>query len=94
MAATSGVRCCWAVGAVPKLVRFQLDGRDHLVEEILDQWSGAGDSFVKLRADDGNIYVLRGNVAAESWALTSFRKDIGWCGSNSQPYRTDRFQVG
>jgi hypothetical protein len=73
------VQCCWAVGGAPHLVRFQLNGIDHLVEEVLDQWSGADCSFVKLRADDGNLYVLRhdGSGSTESWALTSFRKDPG-----------------
>jgi hypothetical protein len=73
------VQCCWAtVGA--QLVRFQVNGKDLLVEEVLDQWSGKDCSFLKLRADDGNLYVLRRDstgATMDNWALTSFRKDAG-----------------
>jgi hypothetical protein len=61
---------------MPHLVRFELDGTDHLVEEVLDQWSGAGGSFLKLRADDGNLYVLRRDVR-EGWSLTACLRDPG-----------------
>ncbi len=40
-------------------VRFRLDGRQYLVEEVLDQWYGPHDAFYKVRADDGNLYILR-----------------------------------
>jgi hypothetical protein len=72
------VQCCLAVGGAPQVVRFQLNGTDLLVEEVLDQWTGADCSFLKLRADDGNLYVLRhdGTGARESWVLTSFRKEV------------------
>ena len=38
-------------------VRFRLDGHEYMVEEVLDQWYGPSDSYFKVRADDGNIYV-------------------------------------
>ena len=40
-------------------VRFQLDDRHYLVEEVLDQWYGPDDTFFKVRADDHNLYILR-----------------------------------
>ena len=40
-------------------VRFRLDGHEYLVEELLDQWYGPSDSYFKVRADDGNLYILR-----------------------------------
>ena len=40
-------------------VRFRLDGHEYLVEELLDQWYGPQDLFFKVRADDGNLYILR-----------------------------------
>jgi hypothetical protein len=55
---------------MPHLVRFELDGTDHLVEEVIDEWPGAGGRFLKLRADDGNLYVLHSD-ARESWSLTA-----------------------
>ena len=30
-----------------------------MVEEVLDQWYGPEDAFYKVRADDGNLYILR-----------------------------------
>jgi hypothetical protein len=54
-------------------VRFRLDGRAYLVEEVLDQWYGPEDAFYKVRADDGNLYVLRQqtSVPGGSWDLVS-----------------------
>jgi hypothetical protein len=40
-------------------VRFRLQEIQYLVEEILDQWYGPSDVFFKVRADDGNLYILR-----------------------------------
>lgn len=73
------VECCFAVGGSAQPVRFKLNGADHFVEEILDQWPGADCSFLKLRADDGNLYILRHEPMrpSENWALTSFRKETG-----------------
>ena len=40
-------------------VRFRLDGHEYMVEELLDQWYGPSDTYFKVRADDGNLYILR-----------------------------------
>ena len=45
-------------------VRFQLGDRDYLIEEVLDQWYGPDSTFFKVRADDGNLYILRRKAAA------------------------------
>jgi len=52
-------------------VRFQLDDREYLVEELLDQWHGRDDTFFKVRADDGNLYILRHklSVTEDTWSL-------------------------
>jgi len=45
------------------------------VEEVLDQRYGPESTFFKVRADDGNLYILR-HVAqgeADEWSLESFR---------------------
>ena len=58
-------------------VRFQLEGHDYFVEEVLDQWYGPDDTYFKVRADDGNLYILRhrpGN-SNEEWTLEAFRQD-------------------
>lgn len=45
------------------------------VKEILDRWYGAGYQCFKVRADDGNIYVLRHNEPDDCWTLDSFRRE-------------------
>lgn len=60
-------------------VRFRLDGHEHLVEEVLDQWYGPHDAFCKVRADDGNLYILRHDTSRPegNWYLVSFRQLAG-----------------
>jgi len=49
-------------------------GRTYEVKEILDQWYGIGYRCFKLRADDGNLYILRHSEEDDVWALDSFRR--------------------
>ena len=57
-------------------VRFRLGGHEYMVEEVLDQWYGPEDVFYKVRADDGNLYILRQQTSApdQPWDLVSFRR--------------------
>jgi hypothetical protein len=57
-------------------VRFQLAERDYIVEEVVDQWYGPADTFFKVRADDGYLYILRRSRSpdADCWTLESFRR--------------------
>ena len=57
-------------------VRFRLDGNEYMVEEVLDQWYGSQDAFYKVRADDGNLYILRRETSTPdgTWRLESFRQ--------------------
>jgi len=57
-------------------VRFRLEGRQYLVDEVLDQWYGPQDAFYKIRADDGNLYILRRESSSPegAWHLVSFRQ--------------------
>ena len=47
-------------------MRFYLGEQLRMVEEVLDQWYGPDDAFFKLRADDGNLYILRQNVGSRA----------------------------
>ena len=40
------------------------------VEDVLDQWLAPEHRYFKLRGDDGGVYVLRYDIAADCWALT------------------------
>jgi hypothetical protein len=68
------VECYAGAKADERPVRFQLGERDHMVEEVVDQWYGPDDVFFKVRTDDGNLYILRRNTAADAWTLESFRQ--------------------
>jgi len=56
-------------------IRFRLGGQDYFVEELLDQWYGPHNVFFKVRANDGNVYILRrrSSVPEGEWSLESFR---------------------
>ena len=67
---------CYAGGrADERPIRFRLDDHAYMVEEVLDQWYGPDDAFFKVRADDGNLYILRQNRSKpeRAWSLESYR---------------------
>jgi len=70
------VECYSGRKADERLVRFRLDGHEYLVEEVLDQWYGPSDAYFKVRADDGNLYILRRETSMPDggWHLESFRQ--------------------
>jgi len=70
------VECYSGAKADERPVRFWLDERAFLVEEILDQWYGPLDAFFKVRADDGNLYILRQSqsLSEDAWSLEAFRE--------------------
>jgi hypothetical protein len=45
------------------------------VNEILDQWYGVGYQCFKVRADDGNIYIIRHEDEDDGWVLDAFRRE-------------------
>lgn len=57
--------------------RFELDGRTVEVEEVVDQWQGTDHRYFKLRGSDGNLYILRLDVAAGEWDLTLYETPRG-----------------
>ena len=73
---TLQVQCYAGRKADERPVRFRLKDRDFLVEEILDQWYGPDDVFFKVRADDGNLYILRHNQLSDDWRLEAFRHTL------------------
>ncbi len=55
-------------------LRFQLRERVFEVEEVMDRWYGPADTWFRVRADDGNVYVLRHATAQDVWTLEAFRE--------------------
>jgi hypothetical protein len=70
------VECYSGFKADERPVRFRLNERQYLVEEIVDQWYGTQDVFYKVRADDGNLYILRRETSTPkgAWHLVSPRR--------------------
>lgn len=70
------VDCYSGAKADERPVRFRLEGHPYRVEEVLDQWFGPDDAFFKVRADDGNLYILRRQTSTSEgeWHLVSFRQ--------------------
>jgi hypothetical protein len=58
-------------------VRFRMEGRPYVVEQLVDQWYDPESIFYKVRADDGNFYILRQQTSTPggTWELVSFRRD-------------------
>lgn len=68
------VECYSGWKADQRPLRFQLGDEVLLVEEIVDRWYGPDETFYKLLADDGNLYILRHHHASGEWELRSFRR--------------------
>jgi hypothetical protein len=56
--------------------RFWLEGTPYHVESVLDQWYDPESIYYKVRADDGNAYILRQRTSTPEgeWELVSFRQ--------------------
>ncbi len=70
------VECYSGRKADERPVRFWLGGRQHQVEAVLDQWYDPESVFYDVRADDGNLYILRQQTSMPhgAWDLVSFRQ--------------------
>jgi hypothetical protein len=57
-------------------IRFRLDGRQYVVDAVLDRWYEPESIYYRVRADDGNLYILRQRTSVPSgeWDLVSHRQ--------------------
>ena len=55
-------------------VRFRLGGRWLAVEEVLDRWYDPEAIYFRVRADDGDLYVLRHAGPEDVWTLEAYRR--------------------
>lgn len=71
------VECYAGRKADERPVRFRLEGKKYSVEAVLDQWYEPESIFYKVRADDGNLYILRQQTSRPdgAWDLVSFREE-------------------
>ncbi len=71
------VECYAGYKAEERPLRFTIGGageRTYEVKEIVDQWYGVGYHCFRVRADDGNVYILRHTQTDDAWTLDSFRR--------------------
>ncbi len=67
------VECYAGHRADERPLRFTLSGRRYEVVELDDQWYSPEARHFRVRADDGNLYVLRHDERRDVWTLDAFR---------------------
>lgn len=70
------VECYSGRKADERPTRFWLEGKKYQVEAVLDRWYDPEGVFYKVRAEDGNLYILRQETSTPDgqWDLVSFRQ--------------------
>ena len=67
------VECYAGYRADERPLRFELRGRLYEIAEVEDRWYSPGTIYFRVRADDGNFYVLRHDEGMDVWTLDAFR---------------------
>ena len=83
------VHCYSGYRADQRPSRFIIRNREYLVQELDDQWYSPDATYFRVRADDGNYYVLRHNVGQDSWTLDGYRRANASPSPTSIPQSTD-----
>ena len=61
--------------------RFTLGSNVLEVREVEDQWYSPSATYFRVRASDGNLYILRHDENHDRWTLDAFRAGVrGPCG--------------
>jgi hypothetical protein len=68
------VECYSGYRAEQRPLRFELGNRIHRVERVDDQWYSPDAVYFRVRADDGNTYVIRHDEERDIWTLEAFRR--------------------
>ncbi|MGH9714282.1 MAG: hypothetical protein ACRD5M_13375 [Candidatus Acidiferrales bacterium] len=67
------VECYAGYRADERPLRFIFRGRQFEVNEVDGQWYSPDARYFRVRADDGNFYVLRHDEGQDLWSLDGFR---------------------
>ena len=65
--------------------RFRLGDRQVEISEVVDSWLAPNHRYFRVRDTQGDLYILRNDVAADRWELTWFRRSAD--GGASPPAR-------
>lgn len=63
------VQCYAGRKADERPIRFRIDERDYLVEEVIEQWLGPDDSFYRVRTGNDAVYLLRHHTSTGTWSI-------------------------
>ncbi len=58
-------------------LRFCLGGRWYEVEEVVDRWYGPDYVYFRVKASDGDTYILRLEERGGEWDLGAYRSAAG-----------------
>lgn len=67
------VQCYAGHRADQRPLRFTIRGRTFEVRAVEDQWYEPDAIYFRVRADDGNLYILRHDEIRDLWTLDAFR---------------------
>ncbi|MFZ0335311.1 MAG: hypothetical protein WAN10_17965 [Candidatus Acidiferrales bacterium] len=67
------VECYAGHRADERPLRFFAGGHAYAVESVDDKWYSPEATYFRVRADDGNVYVLRHDEANDEWTMEAFR---------------------
>ena len=67
------VQCYSGYRADERPLRFEFHGRSFEVAEVEDRWYSPGAVYFRVRATDGDFYVLRHDEGIDTWFLEAFR---------------------
>ena len=68
------VECYAGYRADERPLRFTLSGRVFEVQEVADRWHSPGAMYFRVRADNGNFYVLRHDEAVDVWTIDDAKR--------------------
>jgi hypothetical protein len=66
--------------------RFRLGERQVEISEVVDSWLSIDHRYFKVTDTQGDIYILRHDVASSQWELVSFRSSAA-ASANPPPRR-------
>jgi len=69
------VECSSSHQADQRPIKFWLGDTVLFIESVEDQWYGTEAVYFRVRADDGNTYVLGHDESTEDWTLESYRSE-------------------
>lgn len=67
------VECHAGYRADESPLRFELRGRLFEVSEVEDRWYSPGAIYFRVKAEDGDYYILRHDEGMDVWTLDAFR---------------------